>query len=62
MELCYAVQFGCAHCQPGLTDADLWLSNRPIYVAKVFRGWRCAWLQDRLDLLEGRFFPIAGQD
>ena len=29
---------------------------------KVFRGWRCAWLQDRLDLLEGRFFPIAGQD
>jgi hypothetical protein len=41
----YAALCGYAHSQPGLTDGDLWQSNGPIYVARVFRDWCCAYLR-----------------
>lgn len=41
----YTALCGYAHSRPGLTDGDLWRSNGPIYVAKVFRDWCCAYLR-----------------
>jgi hypothetical protein len=39
----YTALCGYAHSRPGLTDGDLWESNGPIYVEKVFRDWFCAY-------------------
>lgn len=34
-----------AHSRPGFTDGDLWKSNGPIYVGKVFFDWYFAYLR-----------------
>jgi hypothetical protein len=34
-----------AHSRPGFTDGDLWQSNGPIYVGRVFQDWYYAYLQ-----------------
>jgi hypothetical protein len=41
----YTALCGYAHSRPGLTDGDLRESNGPIYVAKAFRDWYCAYLR-----------------
>lgn len=34
-----------AHSRPGFTDGDLWCSNGPIFVARVFWDWYYAYLR-----------------